>query len=341
MTKKIVEKRLGRAMDGALMLFEQTFEGKKQGYSIGRFTSNLTRYGRGVEGLGRAMYYFVPSGKYGGGGTLSPAMAVHALDYIKKSLLAGGNNPRYKGPPMDPLSDGEGTKAGPGWGYAHWKHKVSYFRGAPLMRLTGATLASLGIRTSAGGKTVITVNGDYVGPSAAPGVPGVKVSDYVYVHEYGSGGVTGKIPGRPIITGSMLGWIATQSDAWRIAFQRLMREIVWMKRDRGGKEDLADDIIIPRDDEDDSSSGNSAIDVLANINRQADRLDNLAKTVSRVAADLVYKTARAAPLTPTQKSQLKPILFQELASSGYNSDKIAEIVEIAFGGRIPREYIYD
>ena len=334
MTKKIAEKRWGRAMYGALMLFEQTVGGHKEEYSIGRFVSNIARYGRGTGKLASSMYYFAPSGKYGGGGTLTPLMAADAVEFIQTSIRAGGNNPRYKGPPMKPLGDE----------CANWKSKVSNFRGKPLMTLTDNTAAAIGMRKSAGGRVVVTVNGDRVAPSPAPGTVGVPLAKYVYVHEYGTGGVTGKIPHRPIITGSMLGWIALRSHSWKVAFQRLLKETVWMGADRGSKEDLADDIIVPRGDGDDSSYGNSAIDVLASLNRKADRLDSLAKTVSKVAANLIYKTARRAKDTPysaAEVAKLKPILMREMAGSGYSSEKVSEIIDIAFGGRIPREYLYD
>jgi len=322
MTKKIAEQRVGKAMEGALLLFATAIGGEGKNYSVGKFVSKIARYGRGTGRLANAMYYFVPSGTYGGGGTLTPAMAADAADFIRESLLAGGNNHRYKGPKMAALS----TE------YAHWKENVSNFRGSPLMRLTGNMAGSIVLRKSAG-KTIVTVDTDRVSPSPAPGVQGVKLSDYVFAHEMG----TSRMPNRPIITGSMLGWIQLRSHSWKVAFQRLMKETVWMAEDRGSQEDLADDLI------QEGTSGSSAIDILANINRQADKIDNLAKKVSETAANLLFNTARrgaAKPYSSAEIAQLRPILMREMVGSGYSPEKIGEIVDIAFGGRIPREYLY-
>jgi hypothetical protein len=328
MTRKIDEKRVGRAMNGALLLFESTIGGKKEEFSVGQFTSNLARYGRGVGALARSVYYFVPSGKYGGGGTLSPAMAADAAIFIRKSMLAGGNNPNYKGPPMRALGDK----------YANWKDKVSSFRGSPLMRLTGTMAASIGVRKSAGGRMVVTFDGDRVGPPASPGRPGVKVSDYVYVHELGTGGIGGRVPQRSIITGSMAGWIAIRSHSWSTAFQRLMRESVWLTEDRGSREDLADDIVP------EGTSGSSAIDILSQISKKADVLESLARSISQSARDLLVATARGAKgssISEQHKAMIQGMLRKELSGSGYSAQEVEVIIDIALSGRIPNEYIFD
>lgn len=308
------------------MLFNYTAGGKTEEYRVGNFVSKLARYGRGVGALGQAMYYFVPSGKYGGGGTLTPAMAADAVLYIKKTMLEGGNSPRYKGPPMKQLGDR----------YANWKSKVSSFRGRPLMVLTGTMAAAVGAKRSAGGKMVVTLDDKMVGPPASPDRPGVKVGDYWHIHELGTGGNKGLVPQRPIVTGAMAGWIAMRSYSWKVAFQKLMRQTVWGSM-QDDKMELAEDIVP-------SSSTSDSIDILSNLARQADVVESLAKNVSKVARNLLVATARGAKghqYSGNQRAAVQELLRRELSGSGYSPDEVNTIIDIALSGQIPNKYIFD
>jgi len=337
MTKKIDEKRVGKAMSGTLMAFAYAVGGgKDKDFSIGKFSSNLVRKGRGLGDLASSFYYFVSSGKDAGGGTLTPAMAADAVIYIRNGILEGGHSKRYKGPPMKELGDK----------YSIWKHKQSLFKSSPLMSLTGTTAWAIGAKPSAGRKMVVTLNNNLMAPPVEPGGKSVKVGDYAYVHEMGTGGFKGLVSQRPIITGTMLGWVAERSGTWKRALEKLMWELVWvnMKDTRGaaGKTDFAADIVQVKDD--DQHAGDPA-ETIANIMQQrAGTLEVLAKSISNEARSLVVRTAKGSKghvFSGNQKSVIRSALRAALSGSGYSATEIDTIIDIALSGRIPNEYLFD
>ncbi len=195
--------------------------------NIGQFEDKVVTYAKGVGDLSRAIAYWVPEGNDAGAGRLSRAMALSAREWVRESLLGIDRDRKYVGPSFAPLSDK----------YAKWKAKA--FPGKPIMSLTGRSAARLSVISK--GR-----NGYVVGfPDSGDKVQDVKVYSnplkyntkrwksigmYMAANEFGIGPVG---HARPIIQGSMAGWVQKMFPDWGELFQEYLEKNDWFAGGRG------------------------------------------------------------------------------------------------------------
>jgi hypothetical protein len=315
---RVPEKDSKRAMSGTLLTFGKVFSssGSAKSLSIGQFSNEIVRFGKGVDALKRSTYYFVPEGVSAGGGRLTKAMATSAIIYIRKMIA--GDRAGYKGPTLAPLSDH----------YREWKNKIPKFRGKPVMSLTGATADALGVlRYSGGGVTIGVRSNFFVNPTGGPDgrKNRVRVRDYALTHEIGHA----KVPHRPIITGSMASWIGETSDDWYEAFTRMMYETFWAElKDRDENE--------VEESYTDGGSGVSTTQIAADMVQFAEYTENASKKISSFAQKLVTMTARGAKeISQKQEQIVRRTLRAELTGGGLTAQEVEEIINTALTGRMP------
>jgi hypothetical protein len=331
MAPKIQEKKWGKAMSGTLMFFSGTFGGVGFERSIGNFSGNLIRYGRGAENAHQAMYYYA-TGANGGGGTMTKAMAVEAVAFIKNGIREGGISKSYKGPKMPKLTED----------YLDWKKSAAamQFRNQPIMSLTGGTADAVTAITMPGAKGRMTITLDdkmqAIDPVTDRPTTGLVV-DYALSSELG---YNPSQPHRPIVTGMMAGWIATRSTAWLSFFKKLMlSSAIWPEQSSvsGSKMDsmtvLDGDIVS-------SDSGSSTVSYAAASAAAAvaaaNSLEVSAKKISYEAQKLLRITQRAARAqTPTAKqaAQIAAMLREQLSGGGLTAKQMNEVIDAAISGQ--------
>lgn len=216
---------LSKTMSGALM-HGGTYinsDGVLKENTIGGFTKELVKYGRGVGAIKNTLYYFVPAGKNAGSGRLSQGMAMAAKKYIQGGMMDGDLRARR-------YSSGAPIIEDNGSIYSEWKKKAGLGH-LPGM-LTGTMAGNftywrtsdgftLGIRKNVKTKQVLygriplTYNDNR---------PPVSVAKYAYAHEYG---LVPDVPQRPLMTGLMLGYLEKIDSEWAELFERQMWDSYW------------------------------------------------------------------------------------------------------------------
>ena len=331
MTQRISEKKVGKAMSGALFMFSRAYGGETKEWSLGSFAGSLIRYGNGVGKAHKSMYYFA-TGSKGGGGSMTPAMAREAVSFIRNGVQEGDKGSGYKGPSMSPLSDK----------YATWKDKAvnAKFRGRPIMTLTGSTAKAIKAIKGIGSKGLMSITIDPKATALDPltgGATSTKVTDYIFSHEYGTRGSKSH---RPIVTGVMAGWIATRSPAWSRFYKELMWDVVWdpdKRKTSGGKTQsmtLLDGTVV------DVGAGAQKISLDAAMAAQsmAASLEVTAKGITRQAQSLLNSTSRGAAQpgykpTSEQNAAVTAMLKKHLSGGGLSSQQISSVIATALSGK--------
>lgn len=337
MTAKIDEKKWGKAMAGSLMVFSSTYKGISKEMSLGSFSGGLIRHATSVGRFGAGKYYFA-TGSSGGGGTLTPMMALDAAEWIREGILQGGRGKRYRGPAMADLSDR----------YGKWKNSSGVhpkFKSRKLMVLTGATAESIIAIKQPGGKMAITVNPKTTAPDPASGTPSsVKVTDYIFSHEYMGSRQKHQ---RPIISGVMAGWIAERSPAWYSFFRELMWKVLWdpeKKKTAGYRMQELTTLEGDVYSHGGSTKIMASVEVYADIEQEADNLDKCAKGISDAAARMLEMTSRRMKggfqLSPEQRQMTEALIRKELSGSGISSKVVNELVKMALSGADMTDKLY-
>lgn len=325
MTKKFDEKQATKAVSGALMTLGRVFSSgskDKKSLDIGAFSNELIKYSKGVGEFSRFRYYFVGDGS--GSGRLSAGMAASAIAFIKRAITI--DRSLYKGPTLAPLKEG-------GY-YDTWKHKISKFRGRPIMYLTGATADAVGVlRYKSGGVaagvTVGVRDNFFVSPPPMGGKKGkIKVRDYFLLHELGLGGN----PQRPIVTGSMASWLAGYFPKWGEAFNSMMYASFWAGLKDRDKSEVEESYV------DFGGSMKSSTEIASDIIQVANYMENSSKKISAFAQKLVTKTAtgsKGVSISAEQEKIVRTMLRKELSGGGLTAGEVEEIIDTALTGRMP------
>ena len=217
----------GKMQSGAIVGFGFG-EGR---FSIGGFTNELTKWGKGVGAIRNTVYHYVPSGAKAGTGRLSAGMAQAGKLWVQGGMRSRKlRSVRYEGPAFEE-SHNEA--------YAEWKQKVGF--GDLVLHLTGSMAGAFGVKKSSHGGFELGILEDRytnsprvanLGPGHkdSPPVYGVvynkkkvRIAEYAMAHEFG----TDVLPPRPLITGLIAGYLHQVDPEWAELFKEMMYQAYW------------------------------------------------------------------------------------------------------------------